>query len=109
MEIQELCFHLRNRRRMYLLDDRFSTVIAFIEGFSTACNESPLNGFQEWVSKRILGGHSSRHWAYIIASTQVPGMLDGQVPIDQIPRELEIGLIEAALDLLEEFLGLPAD
>ncbi|MER6233452.1 hypothetical protein ABT169_30545 [Streptomyces sp. NPDC001616] len=84
-------------------------MVAFIEGFSAARDCNPLNGFQEWVCKRILGGYSSRHWAYVIASTQVPGMSDGQISIERIPSELEDGLIEVALDLLEEFLNFPAD
>ncbi|MFJ3505589.1 hypothetical protein [Streptomyces sp. NPDC090135] len=92
---------------MYLLDDRFSTAVAFVEGFSVARNGDPLNGFQEWACKRIIGGCSPRHWAYVLASTQVPGVMDGEIPIDQIPRELEIGLIEAMLDLLDEFSNLP--
>lgn len=93
---------------MYLLDDRLSTAVAFVEGFNAARDGDPLNGFQEWVCDRVLGGCSPRHWAYILASTQVPDMADGQISIDRIPRELEIGLIEAMLDLLEEFANLPA-
>jgi hypothetical protein len=94
---------------MYVLDDRFSTAVAFIEGFSTAHDGDPLSGFQEWVCERILGGHSGRHWAYVLASTRVPSMVDGQMPIDRIPRELEIGLVETLLDLLEEFSNRPAN
>ncbi|MCM1975253.1 MULTISPECIES: hypothetical protein [unclassified Streptomyces] len=93
---------------MYLLDDRFSTAVAFVEGFDAARDGDPLNGFQEWVCKRILGGNSPRHWAYVLASSHVPGMGDGQASIDRIPRESEAGLIEAMLDLLEEFADLPA-
>jgi hypothetical protein len=92
---------------MYLLDDRFATAVAFIEGFSAAHDGNPLNGFQEWVCERILGGCSPRHWAYVLASAQVPGLVDHQVSIDQIPREAEIGLVEAMLDLLEEFSDRP--
>lgn len=94
---------------MYLLDDRFSTAVAFIEGFDAAQDGNPLNGFQEWVCERILGGHSGRHWAYVIASTQVPGLVDGQMSLDGIPRELEKRLVETVLDFLEEFLSRPDD
>ncbi|KAA6212670.1 hypothetical protein CP973_25280 [Streptomyces albofaciens JCM 4342] len=92
---------------MYLLDDRFSTAVAFVEGFSAAHDENPLNGFQEWVCRRMVGGYSSRHWAYVLASAQVPGMADGNMSIDRIPHELENGLIEMMLDLLEEFSNRP--
>lgn len=107
MGIEELCFHLRNRRRMYLMDDRFSTMVAFIEGFCTALGSSPLSGFQDWVCERILGGRSSIHWAYVIASTRVPDILDGNRPIDRIPREVEGDLADLTLDLVEEFTNRP--
>ncbi|MFK8844460.1 hypothetical protein [Streptomyces sp. Ac-502] len=92
---------------MYLLDDRFSTAVAFVEGFNVAHDSNPLDGFQEWVCGRIIGGHTSRHWAYVLASAQVPGMIDGQISIDRIPRDLEGGLIEFMLDLLEDFANRP--
>ncbi|WP_157851713.1 hypothetical protein [Streptomyces monomycini] len=92
---------------MYLLDDRFSTAVAFVEGFSAAHDGYPLSGFQEWVCTRIIGGRSSRHWAHVLASTQVPEMVDGQMSIDRIPRELEGGLTEVMLDLLEDFSNRP--
>lgn len=104
MNLRDLCFHLRNRRRMYLLDDRFSTAVAFVEGFNAACRGSPLQGFQEYVTKQILGDHqSSLHWSYIIASTVVPTILDGEMRIDQIPSELEIGLTGRMVDLIERY------
>lgn len=92
---------------MYLMDDRFSTMVAFIEGFCTALGGSPLSGFQDWVCGRILGGRSSIHWAYVIASTRVPEILDGNMPIDRIPREVEADLADLALDLVEEFSNRP--
>ncbi|WP_316778202.1 hypothetical protein [Streptomyces sasae] len=93
---------------MYLLDDRFSTMVAFVEGFSTAVGGSPLSGFQDWVCERILGTRSSIHWAYVIASTRVPDILDGKRPIDRIPHEVEADLADLALDLVEEFSNRPA-
>jgi hypothetical protein len=36
MNLSELCFHLRNRRGMYLPDGQFATAVAFIEGFNVA-------------------------------------------------------------------------
>lgn len=93
---------------MYLLDDRFSTMVAFIEGFCTALGSSPLSGFQDWVCERILGRRSSVHWAYVIASTRVSEILDGNRPIDRVPPEVEAYLADLTLDLIEEFSNRPA-
>src|SRR5688572_6951573 len=103
MNLRELCFHLRERRRMYLLDDRFSTAVAFVEGYNTALDGVPLSGFQEYVAQRVLHGRSSRHWAYLIASTKVPGIDDGTLRIDHIAPEWDGELTEMAIDLLEGF------
>ncbi|MFJ3235728.1 hypothetical protein [Streptomyces sp. NPDC086787] len=107
MDIKELCFHLRNRRRMYLMDDRFPTMIAFVEGFCAAFNESPLAGFQEFIEYKLLNRRSSVHWPYIIASTRVPDLMDLNVSIDCMPREAEMEVADLTLDLIEEFLELP--
>lgn len=77
MNLTDLCFHLRNRRRMYLPDDRFSTAVAFVEGYNTALDGIPLSGFQGYVAMRVLNRESSLHWSCLIASTKVPEMLDG--------------------------------
>lgn len=92
---------------MYLLDDRFSTMVAFIEGFCAASESSPLTGFQEFIGDRLLNRRSSVHWAYVIASTQVSDMVDGNKPIDRMPREAEMEIAGLTLDLIEEFLELP--
>ncbi|MFJ9841624.1 hypothetical protein ACIRYZ_14365 [Kitasatospora sp. NPDC101155] len=105
MELRELCFHLKNRRRMYLLDDRYSTVVAFLEGFNAALDGEPLSGFQEWASHRILGSSCPVHWSYIVASERVSGILDGKIGIDQIPADVEILLIDDLAGLIEAFLG----
>ena len=88
---------------MYLLDDRFCTAVAFVEGFNQAQDGGPLDGFQEWVSSRILGRRAGISWAYIIASTRVPRILEGGLGIDSVPADADIELINLMLDLLEEF------
>ena len=103
MDLREACFHLRNRRRMYLLDDRFVTAVSFIDGFNAALEGQPLDGFREWLNARILGHRSSLHWAYVIASTRVPEVLEGGIRLDEIPHDCDTPLIEEMLQLLVEF------
>ncbi|MGV9263272.1 hypothetical protein ACWDRR_01250 [Kitasatospora sp. NPDC003701] len=94
---------------MYVLDDRFSTVVAFIEGFNSALDGEPLTGFQDWASHRILGGPSPIHWSYLVASSRVPGIIDAKTRIDQIQADIEIYLIDDLLNLIETFLDRSAD
>ncbi|MBC3841831.1 hypothetical protein GXW82_21285 [Streptacidiphilus sp. 4-A2] len=89
---------------MYLLDDRFSTAVSFVQGFNAALDGEPLAGFQEWVSIRILGRKSSLHWAYVIASTRAPEVLEGRVRVDELPSELDGPLTDALMEVLEKFL-----
>ncbi|GIE84070.1 hypothetical protein [Actinoplanes regularis] len=103
MTLTELCFHLRKRRRMYLLDDRFATAVAFVEGFNTALDGAPLAGFQDYVADRILGRRSSLHWSYIVGSLEFPSLLEGELGIDQIPIGSGPEVTELLVDLLEDF------
>ncbi|MEV6369643.1 hypothetical protein AB0L86_22430 [Micromonospora musae] len=103
MNLPDLCLNLRRRRRMYLLDDRYSTAVAFVEGYNAAFDGDPLSGFQDYVAARILNRKSSLHWSYVIASTKMPALLDSDARIDQIPAELEVELTDLLVDLLEEF------
>jgi len=88
---------------MYVLDDRYVTVVAFIEGFNLAHDGALLKGFQEWVCERILGGQSGRHWAPIVAAAKYPPIVEEGLSISQIPQDLESCIIDTLLDLLEEF------
>jgi hypothetical protein len=81
VNLVELCAHLRDRRRMYLLDDRFATAVAFVE---------------------------SLHWSYLVASTAVPEIVDTDQRIDLIPSEADPQLTDRMLDLLEEFAATQA-
>jgi len=103
MNLRDVCFHLRNRRRMYLLDDRFSTAAAFVEGYNTAFDGVPLSDFQEYVAVRTTGRRSNIHWAYLIAATAMPEILVDGLGIDQIPADLEIPLTDKLVDLLEAY------
>ena len=106
MTLAELCFHLRRRRRMYLPDDRFASAVAFVEGYNAASDGAALNGFNTYVSERLVGGDSPVHWSYRIASTRAP-----DVRLDQLPAELDGELTDMMVDLLEEFSasGRPAE
>src|SRR5690349_17020097 len=103
MNLRELCFHLRNRRRMYLLDDRFGTAVAFVDGYNCALDGVPLSGFQEYVAARTGFPGSGVHWSYLIAAASMPEIFDKGVGLGQVPLELGIPLTDRLVDLLEAY------
>lgn len=105
MDLSELCFHLRNRRRMYLPDGRYLTAVAFVEGFNAALDGEPLQGFQQWLSARVLGGNSALHWSYVAASAQIPRLIDEKLRLDQLSPDQDQQLTDGLLGLIEEFIG----
>lgn len=103
MNLSEICFHLKNRRRMYVFDDRYLTSVAFVTGFDQAHDGSPLSGFQTFVIDRLFGGKaSSLHWAFIIARCEFSSDLDenGDLNINDLPHEAQLVLIDRMVDLL---------
>ena len=92
MELTEACFHLRNRRLMYLLDDRYASVVAFVTGLSCASDGEMLAGFNGWVAERLLGARTNRGWWSVVYEA---------IPADSTSRDSQA--TELLLDLLEEF------
>lgn len=91
---------------MYLIDDRFSTAVAFVEGYNAAFDGAPLSDFGDFVAARLLNRESSLHWAYVIASTKVPAILGGDIGINQIPDGVDAELTEILVGLLEDYQGV---
>ncbi|MET8278969.1 hypothetical protein [Micromonospora sp. NPDC005174] len=90
---------------MYLLDDRFSTAVAFVQGYDTAFDGTPLSGFRDYVADQLLNRESRLHWAYVIASTKVPAILGGDIGFEQVSSEFDTELTEMLIDLLEDYQG----
>ena len=59
---------LRTRARMYVPDDRFATLVAFVEGVDIGSDGALLRGFNEWLQERLLGYQTNFHWAAVIRS-----------------------------------------
>lgn len=92
MDLAEACFHLRHRRAMYLMDDRYETVVAFITGLAAASDGQALAGFGERVADHVLGHSSPRVWWSVLR--------DGDGTTDPLSDE---AATEKLLDLLESF------
>lgn len=88
---------------MFLLDDRYMTLVAFIEGCNAATNWQLLDGFDRWVAEQILGRESSFHWSRVIASKSDPGLLN-EPQAGPLAPELEGAAAADLLSLLDDYL-----
>lgn len=109
MDLGQPCFHLRHRRRMYVFDDRYLTVVGLVEGYNTALDGRPLSGFQTHVAERIPGQHSGLHWSAIVASAESRTAPGNGMDINDLPQELQFSLIRRLIDLLEEYAAQSRD
>lgn len=103
MDFRRLFADLRKRRRMFLLDDRYMTLVAFVEGCNAATDWRLLDGFGGWISHRILNAESSLHWSTIVASKWAPQVLR-EPRSERLPAEAESRAADELLELLDEFL-----
>ena len=53
---------------MYLPDDRFNTLVAFVEGYNLATDGRFLGGFNRWLQERSFGEVTNYHWQAIVAA-----------------------------------------
>jgi hypothetical protein len=104
MNFRELFGQLSKRPGMYLPDDRYRTLVAFIEGCNAATDGKLLAGFNEWVAAEVLGRESGFHWSAIVASRFAPAILD-EPSRATIPDELEGPASEELLRLLDSYLA----
>jgi hypothetical protein len=105
MDFRELFRNVGHRRRMYLPDDRYASLVSFVEGCNAATEWRLLDGFNEWVSDRVLGRASSLHWSTVVASKLAPHMLDETHPDRAVPAGLERAVSEQLLDMIDAFLA----
>lgn len=77
---------------MYLPDDRYESVVAFITGLSSASDGHMLDGFNDWVASRLLGHSSPRIWWAIVKDAVPSGS-----------QEPDQAAVELLLELLEQF------
>lgn len=83
---------------MYLPDDRYATLVAFIEGVSQGSGRGPMADFQYWLAG---GERSPRHWSAHVIDRVAPGSTLTPLTLEQ--EEVAKQLL---LSLLGEYMGL---
>lgn len=87
---------------MFLMDDNYLTMVAFIMGFDAAMGGVLLSGFDDWCQEKLGGGESSLHWSSIIrqkvAEEMSPGKGCGSDVIDMRAKSRLIDMLEQFTD-----------
>ena len=108
MNFEDLISGLRTRPEMYLPDDRFNTLVAFLDGYNMATDGQFLNEFSRSLQKRVFGYVTNYHWQAIIAAI-VLGAEPNERWRDSVDGEFDARASAELLAQLERFLDLKDD
>lgn len=84
---------------MYVLDDRYVTIVAFIQGCDSATEGRLLAGFNGWVSRRLNQYPSALTWSTQIANKH------GFATSVAVPTENQEEVIDDLFAMLNEYLS----
>ena len=102
MDLSELVIELKRRRRMFVLDDRYVSLVSFIDGFALA-EGLEMQKFQRWMLERLRREPSSLHWgAEVACQIRIPGEGGALAGLTQADQDAASGLL---LELLAEYLA----
>jgi hypothetical protein len=105
-DFRQLFAALEVRHKMYGLDDRYASLVAFVYGCDAAMDFQLLNGFRDWVATKLYGlARSSSSWDTLVAGKRAPSCLTGEMAISDIPSALDEPLSLDLLKLLDSFLA----
>lgn len=90
---------------MFLPEARYSVLVAYVCGLDAGSGGRMLDGFQDWVSERVLGRSVPYTWWTVVAGMHVPGTLDALSSVALLTADQDREASETLLQLLDEFLG----
>ena len=85
---------------MYLLNKKFTSLVAYIDGMNLVYEGSLLEGFREWL---IVNSNFGNHlcWSLIILKSQFPEKSLEEIDNDKDANQI---LVRKTFDMLLEFL-----
>jgi hypothetical protein len=103
---EQILEELTARPRMFVLDDRFVTLVAFIDGLALGLNDGTLDRFQKWVAI-AAGAPDSRHWSAVVASRVSQSVRDGAA-LSEMSEDEHAQSSSELFEFLRRFLELPS-
>lgn len=92
---------VRKRTGMFLPQETYAVVAAFVLGYDTACEGGLLAGFREWLVVRV-GTGSNLSWSALVLHAAFPNAPSPQDEASTSPAT-ERHAIDTLFDLLDEF------
>ncbi len=91
---------VRKRRRMYVPDERFLSVVAFVDGCDLATNRELLRGFSDWLYVNgVRSGQTSLHWSAVLEIAR------GLRPRSGLTSDQNEQLVQDLFEALDKFLA----
>lgn len=112
VDFQTLFQAMSRRKRMYVSDNRFLSVVSFVDGCDAATDGKLLAGFGSWCAQPVFDKPSNMHWSRALLARQVPGysLVGEQILRGDVAEDVEEQLSIDFFRLIQEFLsGRPAE
>lgn len=98
---QRLFDSVRQRPGMYFLEETYSTIAAFVQGYDMACSGGLLVGFREWLVVRLMTG-SNLGWPALVLHAAFPDVQSPQETLHRKPDGQRVAT-DVLFNLLAEY------
>lgn len=75
---------LRDRPSLLVPDDRYGSIVAFLQGYESASHRIDLDGFRRWLQRDEV---SSLVWWVLVIKGVLPKVVTGELQIADFSRE----------------------
>ena len=104
VDFRQLFPAVQRRPSMYVLDGRFLTLVAYVDGCDTATGGALLRGFKDWLyATRVGSGQTSVGWPGVLEFAR--GLYEEREPLRELTNEESEQLIDDTFQALDEFLA----
>jgi len=98
---RELFEMVRTRTSMFLMEDTYAAVAAFVLGYDLACEGGVCEGFREWLVVRV-GRGPNLSWAGLALEAAFPSSTNPQEAV-LASRETQRHAVDVLFGLLAEY------
>ena len=105
VSLSERLYAIQKWPKMVLPENRYGTLVAYIEGFVAGSGSSQLDGFRDWLATNVLGRESSFHWSTIIAGRHNSRVLDGSTDLSVLSTEESLAASNDLIELIQRYLS----
>lgn len=97
----ELFEKVRSRTGMYVQEETYAVVAAFVLGYDMACEGGVLSGFREWLVMRV-GSGANLGWSALVLDCAFPDSKPPEAALSASPTS-QRHAIDTLFALLAEF------